>query len=263
MITARGDGPEAGRHPLPKGILARIREFSDEVRNHVRWSCGPFALAAAFAAPVLAGNPPQSAPPPSPTKVVRSPGNADWVATPQEAQVLAADSKKLVFYEFDQAKCGKCRRMDQLLYPAFEFEALLIPMVPVKVLIDSSDGRRLASRYGIDDVPAILVTTPQGRLVFQMVGFENPQDFYPHIHKDLNDYRAFSKKVDSQDVAQLSAQEALDTGRALYRRRDASAARTRLQRASTVSQASPALRDEALELLAAAEQDLGDFPSSR
>ncbi|HEX7252419.1 MAG TPA: hypothetical protein VF376_06010, partial [Thermoanaerobaculia bacterium] len=136
-------------------------------------------------------------------------------------------------------------------------------MVPVKVFIDSPEGTQLASKYGIDDVPAILVTTPRGRLVFQMVGFQNPQDFYPHIHKDLNDYRAFSKKVDSQDVAHLSAPEALDTGRALYQRNDPGAARPRLQRASSASHASPAVRDEALELLAAAEEDLGDLPASR
>ena len=256
-------GRKPDRNSIPKGIPTRSREFSDAVRNRLQWSCGPFALFAALAAPALAAGAPQSPPPPSPTKVVRSPGNAEWAATPAEAQTRAADSKKLVFYEFDQAKCGKCRRMDQLLYPALDFEALLIPMVPVKVLIDSPEGTQLASRYGIDDIPAILVTTPQGRLVFQMVGFENPQDFYPHIHKDLDGYRAFSRKVDGQDVAHLPAVEALDTGRALYQRHDPVAARPRLQRASTASQVSPAVRDEALELLAAAELDLGDLPSSR
>src|SRR5215471_297104 len=264
MIPARARSDrEASRSAISKGIPAPRPEFSDEVRNRLQWSCGLCALIAVLAMPVFASGPPQSVPPPTPTKVVRSPGNADWAATPAEAQVRAADSKKLVFYEFDQAKCGKCRRMDQLLYPAFEFEALLIPMVPVKVWIDSAEGKQLSSKYGIDDVPAILVTTPQGRLVFQMVGFQNPQDFYPHIHKDLNDYRAFSKKVDGQDVAQLPAQEALAAGRALYQRSDPGAARPRLQRASTAPHSSPAVRDEALELLAAAEQDLGDIPSSR
>jgi thiol-disulfide isomerase/thioredoxin len=213
--------------------------------------------------PAFAAEPPQASPPPAPTKAVRSPGNAQWASTPDEARSLAAAQKKLVFYEFDQAKCGKCRRMDQLLYPAFEFEALLIPMVPVKVMIDSADGKRLAGRYGIEDVPAILVTTPQGRLAFQMQGFVNAQDFYPHIHKDLDAYRVFSKKIDAQDVPRLSAQAALDAGRELYRLSDPAAAQPRLARAISAPHAPAPVRDEAREILAAVEQDLSHFPASR
>jgi hypothetical protein len=205
----------------------------------------------------------QNSPPPEPTKVVRSPGNATWAATSDEAKYRALDEKKLVFFEFDQASCGKCRRMDQLLYPAFDFEALLIPMVPVKVALDSPEGQALASRYGIDEAPAILVTTPQGRRIFQMVGFINPQDFYPHIRQDLNDYRVFARKIDAQDPARLTASEALETGRALYQRTDSQAARRRLARAASAPDASRQVRDEARELLAAVEQDLGHFAASR
>jgi hypothetical protein len=224
---------------------------------------GMFVFLAAVVVPAFAVSPPQAPPTPAPTKVVRSPGNAQWASTPEEARSLAAAEKKFVFYEFDQAKCGKCQRMDQLLYPAFEFEALLIPMVPVKVMIDSGDGKRLAGRYGIEDVPAILVTTPQGRLVFQMQGFVNPQDFYPHIHKDLDAYRVFSKRIDAQDVSRLSAQAALDAGRELYRLTDSAAAQPRLARAISVPKAPPPVRDEAREILAAVEQDLGHLTASR
>ena len=223
---------------------------------------GALALLAALALPALPARAQEVPPPPQPTKAVRSPGNATWAATHDEAKSRALAEKKLVFVEFDRADCGHCRRMDQLLYPALEFEVLLIPMVPVKVLLDSPEGQQMASRYGIHDVPAILVTTPQGRLVFQMEGFLNPQDFYPHIHKDLDAYRAFSKKIDSQDIRRLSAREAFETGRELYQRSDSAAAQPRLARAATAP-ASAELRDDARELLAAVEQDLGHFKASR
>src|SRR5437867_12939431 len=61
---------------------------------------------------------------------VRSPGNAQWSPTVEEARKRAARERKFLFVEFDQEGCGRCQRMDILLYPAFDFEALLIPMVP-------------------------------------------------------------------------------------------------------------------------------------
>jgi tetratricopeptide (TPR) repeat protein len=150
-----------------------------------------------------------------------------------------------------------------LLYPAFNFEALLIPMVPVKVSLDSPEGKGFARRYGIDDVPAVLVTTPEGRLVFQMVGFTNTQDFYPHIQADLDAYRKFSRKIEAQDVPKLPAPEALQSGVELYKRSDPIAALPRLRRAISARDSTASLRDEAREFLAAVELDLGQVAASR
>src|SRR5262245_11906733 len=89
----------------------------------------------------------QNAPAPAPTatpslesqlaRPVTSPGNAKWADTDEEARARAAAEKKLVFYEFESEKCGECRRMHALLYPAFDFEALLIGMVPLKIAYGS------------------------------------------------------------------------------------------------------------------------------
>lgn len=153
--------------------------------------------------------------------------------------------------------------MEGLLYPAFDFEALLISMVPVKVTLDSPEGKELAQRYNVEEVPAILVITPEGRLVFLMQGFTNAQDFYPHIHQDLAAYRAFARRIEAQDIANLSASEALGTGNELYQRLDPGAALPRLRRAASAPRAPPAVRDAAREVLAAAEFDLGQFAASR
>jgi len=194
---------------------------------------------------------------------VRSPGNADWAPSVGAAFTRAEQEKKFVFVELDNPECGNCRRMDALLYPAFEFEAILIPMVPAKVELDSPDGQSLARRYDLSDVPSILVTTSEGRLVFRMQGFLSAPDFYAHIEKDLAAYRAFAKKIDAQDVANLPATEAVETGRDLLRRRDPGAALPRLERAAAASDAAPPVRDEALELAAAAQLDLGRIADSR
>jgi hypothetical protein len=204
----------------------------------------------------------QSAPAPTRTPAVRSPGNADWAVAWDQARGRAADQKKLVFVEFENEGCGNCQRMDGLLYNAMDFEALLVPMVPVKLDLESPDGKTLAARYEVQEAPSVLITTPEGRLVFLMQGFKNAPDFYAHAHQDLDAYRRFARRIDAQDVPKLPAAEALETGRDLFQRRDPAAALPRLQRVARASDATPAMREEALELAAAAELELGKPASS-
>jgi tetratricopeptide (TPR) repeat protein len=198
-----------------------------------------------------------------PNPIVNSPGNAQWATSPSEARSRAAAEGKLIFYEFDRPQCGNCVRMDTLLYPAFDFEALLTGMVPVKLSLGSPEGMELARRYNLADAPALLVTTPEGRAVFTMVGFSSIDDFYPHIRTDLDAYRKFARKLETQDIATLSAREAYETGAELYQRNDPTAALPRLRRAVSARDATASIREEARELLAAVELDLGQVAASR
>jgi tetratricopeptide (TPR) repeat protein len=202
--------------------------------------------------------PAQPAPSATPTPLVRSPGNAEWAVSLSEARQRASAQQKLIFVEVGRQGCGNCQRMDQLLYPAFDFEALLVPMVPIKVDLDSSEGQALALRYEIDETPSVLVVTPEGRLAFLMQGFQNAPDFYRHIHEQLDAYRRFARKIDAQDVAKLTASEALGSGRELLQRHDPAEALPRLQRVGRAPGATDAMRDEAVELAAAAELELGN-----
>jgi tetratricopeptide (TPR) repeat protein len=221
----------------------------------------PIAVVANLAgAPLFAQEPVH----PDANRPVASPGNAVWAATHDAARKLAAGANKLVFVEFDGGpECGQCQRMDTLLYPALDFEALLISMIPVKVLLDSAEGKELAERYSIDQTPALLITTPEGRLAFLMHGFTNAPEFYQRVHADLNAYRKFARRTEAQDIANLSAQEALETGVELYQRLDPGAALPRLKRAVSAPGGAPGLRDEAREQLAAVQLELGQTAAAR
>ncbi len=194
---------------------------------------------------------------------VGSPGNAVWAKDAAEAQAKATAEKKLIYFEFVRPGCGDCRRMQALLYPAFDFEALLIGMVPVQLDLDSAGGKPLAERFEIRDVPAVLITTPEGRLVFMVEGFKDAPDFYSHVRKDLDQYRKFAQRIEGQNIATLSADEAYATGRELYARRDIEAARPRLKRATVAPNPKPGVRESALEGLAAAELQLGQTAEAR
>jgi tetratricopeptide (TPR) repeat protein len=229
---------------------------------------GLAALLCLFAGTAWAQDPHSHAAPPGTSnpqvnRQVKSPGNAEWAQTVDEARAKAAAENKLVYYEFDSPNCGDCHRMQSLLYPAFDFEALLIGMVPVKVRYDFPESKPLQELYGVNRSPAVLITNPEGRLVFLMAGFKDAQDFYRHAHKDLDLYRQFAKKVDSQDVATLSANEALSTGRELYARKDPKAALPRLERAAVAPNPGRGVRETALEILAAVQLELGDPAGSR
>jgi hypothetical protein len=197
-----------------------------------------------------------SAPPPGP-------GNVVWATSTDEARDRAAREGKFVFYEFAKEECGNCQRMDALLYPAFDFEALIVSAVPVKVDLVSPEGKELAGRYSIEEAPSVLITTPEGRLVFLMQGFMNQGDFFRHARRGIEEYRTWAAKIDSQDIPKLSATEAFETGNELYHRSDPQGALPRLKRAVTAPGGTREQREDALELLAAIELDLGRPADSR
>ncbi|HEY2798831.1 MAG TPA: hypothetical protein VGK26_13145 [Thermoanaerobaculia bacterium] len=226
---------------------------------------GGFAAGTATAAPEPV---PQPTPHPeataaTSTRQVKSPGNAEWAASADEARTRAAAQHKLVFYEFVSQGCGECGRMEGLLYPAFDFEALLIGMVPVRVDLVSKSGSELSDLYSIKETPSVAIATPTGRLVFLMQGFKTQGDFFAHVHKSLDTYRAWATTIDAQDVSSLGATEAFQSARQLFARFDFAEARPRFQRASVAPDATPAIRDAAKEGLAAAELQLGDPAKAR
>jgi tetratricopeptide (TPR) repeat protein len=203
-------------------------------------------------------------PAPADKDPVKTPGNAAWADSANAARAAAASKGKLVFVEFDGGPdCGHCQRMDYLLYRALDFENLLLSMVPVKLPMDSPDGKELARRYGIQSAPAILITSPEGRLAFLMEGFNNAPEFYQKVKADLDYYRRFTRHVESQDIPNLPAREALATGIELYRRSDPGSALPRLARAVAAPDATPAERDQAREELAAVQLELKQVAEAR
>lgn len=227
------------------------------------------ALAAPLAAQTPAPTPAAPAPPaatgshPVSDPIPPGPGRVTWATSLEEARIRASEGDKLVFLEFTKKECGNCERMDNLLYPAVDLEALLATMVPIKVDLESPMGKELSERYGFSDAPSILITTPEGRVVFLMEGFYNQAEFFRHAYAGLDGYRKFAKRVESQDIAALPMKEALETGTELYRRSDPEAALPRLRRAVAAPGGSATEREDALELLAAVEFELGQPAVSR
>lgn len=213
---------------------------------------------------------PESAPPAKAAEasapdmsVLPGPGNVIWATSTDEAHDRAVREGKFVFFEFTKQECGNCQRMDSLLYPAFDLEALLVSSIPLKIDIESPEGKAIAARYSIEEAPSVLITTPEGRLVFLMQGFMNQAEFFRHANGAIAGYRTWAKMIAAQDVAKLSAKEAFESGNELYHRSDPEAALPRLRRAATAPDATRKQREDALELVAAVELDAGQPAASR
>jgi thioredoxin-related protein len=217
------------------------------------------------AAPSATPGPATAAPaPPVPaTSEPAGPGNVIWATSTDEAHDRALKDGKFVFFEFTKQECGNCERMDALLYPAFDLEALLVSAIPVKIDLDSREGQAIAARYSIEEAPSVLITTPEGRLVFLMQGFMNQSEFFRHANGAIAGYRKWAKQIDSQNVAKLSAKDAFDSGNELYHRSDPEAALPRLRRAVSAPGLSLKQREDTLELIAAVELDLGQPAASK
>ena len=122
----------------------------------------------------------------------------------------------------------------------------------------------LGERYAITETPAVLITNPEGRLVFLMQGFKDANDFYAHAHKDIDAYRKFAlagRRAGRQDP--LGRGGVLDRPRALralrLRRRGRSGSSARPTRPGVT----PEMRESALLGLAAAERQLGHMNAAR
>ena len=184
------------------------------------------------------------------------PGGVAWARSYAEASGRAKTQNKLVFVEFDKADCGDCKRLDVLLYPATDFEFLLLRMVPVKLKLGEGEAAPLAARYHVTDAPSVLIVSPGGALVFRLEGFDPPASFYPHVRKSLADWDALNVRMIHEPESIDDPKAELLLGAELYRRFDSEEAIPRLERASRSARADEPTREQALAYLASAQLEL-------
>ncbi|HKB70335.1 MAG TPA: tetratricopeptide repeat protein [Thermoanaerobaculia bacterium] len=221
--------------------------------------------AAAAAAGAPAPKPAPAAPSAAPVveQVPNTPGKATWERTYTQAQERAVRESKVVFVEFTETGCGNCARMDALLYPAANFEMMLLRMVPVKLDRTSPEAAPIAERYGITESPAALIVSPGGALVFRVNGFDNAGDFYRHVQQSMTEWDKLHVKMIHEPEFQDDPKEELALGTALALRFDPEEAAPRFARAAASKTADPDTRDAARTYLASAQFKMKRFEEAR
>lgn len=209
--------------------------------------------------------PPSSAPVPPATseRLPSGPGKAEWEDTFAKAREKADREGRVVYVEFSEEKCGNCARMQGLLYPAVNFEMMLLRMVPVRLAPGSAEAAPLAERYGINESPAVLILSPGGVLIFRVNGFDNATEFYRHVRSSMAEWDKLHVKMIHEPEFRDDPKEELALGMELLRRMAPEEAAPRLERAGRSKTADPATRDIALTSLATAQYRMKRFDEAR
>ena len=223
----------------------------------------------AFASPAVAA-PPEgavSSPPPSeitaPSPQPVGPGKANWAKDYAEARETAVRDHKVVYVEFFEKRCGFCQHMDALMYPAVNFEMMLLRMVPVKLDRAAEPGASLAARYGVTESPAVLILSPGGALVFRVNGFDDPHEFYGRVNTMMKAWDKLNVRMLHEPDFLEDPKQELELGAELVERLDPEEAIPRFERAASSPRADVATRDQALAYLAAARLKTGQYAEAR
>ncbi len=219
----------------------------------------------AAANPAAAGTPASAsdAAAPAPGQVPQGPGKADWAETFAQARERADREGHVVYVEFFEKTCGNCVRMQELLYPAVNFEMMLLRMVPVRIDRLSPEGTALAERYGVTQSPAVLILSSGGALIFRVDGFDNPGEFYRHVHSSMTEWDALHVRMVHEPEFRDDPKQELALGEELMRRMDPEEAAPRFERAARSKEADAATRDFALTGLATAQYRMKRFAEAR
>jgi hypothetical protein len=234
------------------------------------------ALLAVFPSPSRAL--PETAPPAESSPVTRDaagqpptgvaslptgPGKAVWARDYAEARQRARQEAKVVYVEFSEKQCGNCNRMHALMYPAVNFEMMLLRMVPVIVDRASADGAALAQRYGVTESPAVLILSAGGAMIFRVNGFDSAQELYFQVNSRMKEWDKINVRMIHEPEFRDDPAQELALGIDLADRFDPEEAIARFARAAESPRADAPLRDKALSYLASAQLNARLFPDAR
>ncbi len=89
----------------------------------------------------------------------------------EKAVKQAKQEGKLCLLDFETTWCGPCHTMDQWVYNADTVVALAQKIVSVK--IDGDDHRDLVKKYKVSGYPTLILLSPEGEVLKQLVGYQS------------------------------------------------------------------------------------------
>ncbi|EAY27987.1 thioredoxin family protein [Microscilla marina] len=95
-----------------------------------------------------------------------------------EALAKAKKTKKLLFIDAYATWCGPCKMMDKNVFTKKEVgDYYNKNFIPVKIDVDSTTGRPIASKYKVTAMPTYLFVDGEGKLVYKKLGYMKPTEF--------------------------------------------------------------------------------------
>ena len=101
----------------------------------------------------------------------------------QNAFAQAAKENKLILIDFYTDWCGWCKKLDREVYTnTLVVDAIRKGFIPLKINPEKDKrGRELATKFGVDGFPNIVILDSQGRKVHQIAGYAPPWQFLQEL----------------------------------------------------------------------------------
>ncbi len=109
-------------------------------------------------------------------------GELRWAKSFSEAYAQARKEDRLIMIKFTAEWCGPCKDLEHMTLSEPSVTSELNHVIPVRVDVDTPDGRRLSDDFRISSLPTVLFMMPDGSEVSRMVGVYPPDEFLSFFH---------------------------------------------------------------------------------
>lgn len=106
-----------------------------------------------------------------------------WLNDLEKAKAQAAKENKYIFFEVFADWCGPCQQMEKVTWQDPGVISRMKNFVPLK--INSDQNPALASQYGVESLPTVMILTATGSPFAQRVGYMGPESTLSFLKEAL------------------------------------------------------------------------------
>lgn len=100
--------------------------------------------------------------------------NKPW----SEVKAKAKNESRMIFIDCYTDWCGWCKTMDKETMTSPDVAKILNEyFIPVKMDMEKGEGIKLAMKYHVTGFPSFLFFDPEGNYVYQIAGYQKPEEF--------------------------------------------------------------------------------------